>query len=248
MSRKTLLLILLLAVSLIAWQRAPVLSLTLSADPAVPVRGDVLTLTIAVENVSAEPLEQVVVIARVPSDTTLQEAQVIHDDWTVTALPSGDVWYTSQAPLAPGQRALLVMRLTVQPEAGSAIAVESYSAFAKGMQDRVTGAPLTLWIDATPTPQPVASPSPTATPVVDSATATAAPSRTPSATGTPVPVPSPTPSPTITVVMAVLAPTPTPILSSEQEQLGTLTISIFVGFTLLIAVLAAVWLIRWSRR
>jgi len=53
--------------------------------------------------------------------------------------------------------------------------------------------------------------------------------------------PSPTPSPTITVVLAELPPTPTPNLTSEQEQLGSLTVWIFVGFTLLIVALALVW-------
>lgn len=267
MSKKPLLLFILLATTLVAWQRAPVLLLTSSAEPAVPVPGDELVLTFEVENASAQPLERVVVIARVPSDTVLREAFASREGWTVTVLPGGEVWYAAQTPLVPGQRVPLTMVLAVQPDAAGSISVKSYSAFATGMQERVSGEPLTLRLAGAPTPRTTTAPSTTPTPDedtatprgdtgtprantrtprADTATTTPFPSHTPPPTGTAQP--SPTPSPTITVVMAVLAPTPTPVLNSEQEQLGTLTISIFVGLTLLIAVLGAVWLIRWSRR
>jgi len=253
MSKKVVLFILLSAAALIAWQPAPALLLTVSAEPAVPVRGDPLTLTFVVENRSAEPLERVVVVVHVPSDTSLQEARVPNEDWRATTLPEGEVWYTALAPLPPGEPARLVMALEVDVGAGDAISIVSYSAFASGLEEAVTGAPVTLRIDGAPTSQPTvltSTPSPQAEPATATPTseATPTPSITPAATGTPVPPPSPTPSPTITVVMVQLAPTPTPNLNSEQQELGALTVSIFVGFTLLIAVLGAVWLIRSVRR
>jgi len=45
------------------------------------------------------------------------------------------------------------------------------------------------------------------------------------------------------VVLAELPPTATPNLTSQQEQLGSLTVWIFVGFTLIIVVLAVVWIL-----
>lgn len=93
---------------------------------------------------------------------------------------------------------------------------------------------LTFLSVVTPTPWPTPTESPTPTP---------SPSPTPTIT----PSPAPSPSPTVTIVIAELPPTPTPKLSSEQEQLGGLTVLIFVALTLIIALAAAIWAIRSAR-
>lgn len=248
----------------LAWQRAPLLSLTLAADPAVATRGELLTLTFEIANVGDAPLEGVVMIARVPEHTALQGAAAIDEGWLVDVLPGGEVSFGAQESLAPGQRAQLVFRVTVLETAGDAIAIDTYVARAQGTDAPVTGAPATVWVEVTPTPERAPSPVETGTPppatqtplpatATPTATPTAtAPTSTPSPTASPTPSPTlsptPSPSPTITVVMVMLPPTPTPNLSSEQERLGALTVSIFVGFTLTIAVGATVWVVRSSIR
>lgn len=120
--------------------------------------------------------------------------------------------------------------------------------------------PVTTTVAATATAPPTPSVTPTA--IVPSPTATATetllpPSATPTVatptvapptdTVSPTEEPSVTPSPTITVVIVELPPTPTPKLSSEQEQLGTITVLIFVGFTVAIVIFAVVWMVRRMR-
>jgi len=85
------------------------------------------------------------------------------------------------------------------------------------------------------TPLATETPVPTATPIP---TETAAPTSTP----------APTPTATITVVLAELVPTSTPNLTSEQEQIGTITVLIFVGIVVIIIVFAVRWMIRTAKR
>jgi hypothetical protein len=49
------------------------------------------------------------------------------------------------------------------------------------------------------------------------------------------------------VVIAELPPTPTPNLTSEQEQIGTITVLIFVGIVVIFIGLAVRWMIRAAR-
>ena len=72
---------------------------------------------------------------------------------------------------------------------------------------------------------------------------------TPTPTNTPTltPTPTNTPTPTITVVIAELVPTATPNLTSEQEQIGTITVLIFVGLVVILIVFSVRWMIRGRR-
>jgi uncharacterized repeat protein (TIGR01451 family) len=233
---------------LVAWQPEPPLLLEVSADPAAPSRGGSLILVFAVQNIGSEPLEGVVVRTSVPAGTSLEEAGAEVEGWAATVLEGGEVWLTAGVPLSPGESASLVMQLAVSTDAADVIVVDGYSAFARGLSEAVAGAPLTLGVDVTPVP--TTPPEPSSTPTSSPTATQPAPvaTETPSPTPSSVASPSPTPSPTITVVMVPLVPTATPVLSSEQEQLGTLTVSIFVGIALLIAIAATIWLVRWSRR
>jgi len=236
--------------SLIAWQNGMSLVLTAEAVPGVVTRGEAVELIFRVENAGSVPLEGIVVVTQIPAGTTLDrtaDAVRAPDGWSATVL-RGQVWYAAPRALAPGVQAELRMRVSVLQSAGDEIVVEGYAATARGLAGSVVGTPLTVPVGARSTPALAETP----TLVPRTATPPASPSPT-SATPTPVPsateaaTPSPTPSPTITVVMARLPPTPTPVLTSEQEQLGALTVSIFVGITLLIAAGAAGWLVRNAR-
>jgi len=159
--------------------------------------------------------------------------------WAALAVCGVAAWQSSQAP-AP----------TVQ---GNATPTRGQT---------VTHTPTRM---ATPSPtRPVSADTPTATAtrqttaVPPTATTMASPTSTSTSTSTPLPAtptgtpsptmpPSPTPSPTITVVLAELPPTATPNLTSQQEQLGSLTVWIFVGFTLVIVFLAMVWMLGRRR-
>jgi hypothetical protein len=103
----------------------------------------------------------------------------------------------------------------------------------------------TLAATATQTETPTTAPSATVT-------ETPAPTETPLPTDTAVPTrtstPPPTPTPTITVVIAELVPTATPNLTSEQEQIGTITVLVFVGIVAVIIVFAVRWMVRAGRR
>jgi len=50
------------------------------------------------------------------------------------------------------------------------------------------------------------------------------------------------------VVVAELVPTSTPNLTSEQEQIGTITVLIFVGIVAMIITFAIRWVIRTAKR
>jgi hypothetical protein len=49
------------------------------------------------------------------------------------------------------------------------------------------------------------------------------------------------------VVVAELPPTPTPILTSEQEQIGTITVLVFVGIVSVIIGFSVRWLIHGAK-
>jgi hypothetical protein len=44
--------------------------------------------------------------------------------------------------------------------------------------------------------------------------------------------------------MAELPPTPTPVLTTEQEQIGTITVLVFSAFAILVVLLAVFWMVR----
>jgi hypothetical protein len=50
------------------------------------------------------------------------------------------------------------------------------------------------------------------------------------------------------VVIAELVPTATPNLTSEQEQIGTITVLVFVTIVAIIIVFAIRWMIRAAKR
>jgi hypothetical protein len=56
-----------------------------------------------------------------------------------------------------------------------------------------------------------------------------------------------TPTATITVVVAELVPTSTPNLTSEQEQIGTITVLVFVGIVVAVIGFAIRWMIRAAK-
>ena len=81
------------------------------------------------------------------------------------------------------------------------------------------------------------------------ATETARPTETtaPTETAAPTSTASPTPTATITVVLAELVPTATPNLTSEQEQIGTITVLVFLGIVVVIIGFAIRWMIRAAK-
>jgi hypothetical protein len=130
-------------------------------------------------------------------------------------------------------------------------------------QANPTATPTVLSVTTTAT-VPAIAPTTRTTPVetTPTAAATATSTQTPQATETPVPTetprptetaaptstPSPTPTATITVVLAELVPTSTPNLTSEQEQIGTITVLIFLGIVVMIIAFAIRWMIRAAKR
>ena len=251
-----------------AWQGEPPLLLTVVADPPVATGGGKLLLTFTVTNASSQALAEVQVTVEVPEHTVLEGAFVSSERWAASTPARGvhpldargTVIYLAMGEMAPGESVQLGLWVLVQQDA-RAIVLDSFVATAKSLVSPVAGSPLTVAVQPSVTgtpptpaaagtrlPAPTASPTlagtatlPATTPTVVRATPTARPSATPSLT------PSPSPSPTVTVQMAELPPTPTPNLSSEQEQLGTLSVSIFVALTLSIVVLSITWIVRKRR-
>ena len=225
------------AVPGVAWQVASPLSLTVVADPPEATKGERLLLTFTVTNTGDDPLQKVRVQVEIPQYTVLEGANVSSEKWAVSTPPRGEqgmVTFLGMSEMAPGESGQLGLWIVVQQQAGQSIALDEYEATAEGLESPVIGNPLAIQVGslATPEPSPTTPPStPTVTPL-------------PTATATPTATPSPTPSPTVTVVIAEIPPTPTPNLSSEQEQLGTLSVSIFVAITLSIVVLSSVWIVR----
>jgi len=133
----------------------------------------------------------------------------------------------------------------VSHTASSALTPRAFNRLSTKIEDPEKA--LARWAQpTTPTPVPTATRTAKATTTpIFSPTTTLTVTLTPTV-ATPTPTSSPTaePSPTNTVAIAELPPTPTPNLTSAQEQLGTLTILIFVAMTLGIVVWSVVWLIR----
>jgi uncharacterized repeat protein (TIGR01451 family) len=230
-----------------AWQNPPPLSLTASAEPAVASGGETVTLTFSIANTGAESLEEVKVTVTVPEGTGFERAAADDQQWDIDLLP-GAVRYRATGPLPADESAEIVLLVIVREEPGQSIVLDRYEASAKGFEQVVVGAPLTIQIDVTASPTvtetPVATQTPTGTttiaPPTGTATQTPTPEPSPSATATP----EPTPTPTITVVAAELPPTPTPNLSTEQEVVGTVTVLIFVSLVVGVIAFAVVWMVR----
>jgi hypothetical protein len=255
-----------LAVPAMAWQQdAPPLSLSVTADPATAISGEKLILTITLINEGDIPLEQVNVQAGVPEHTSLQGFNMSGEKWAAISQQDQTlVTFSATASLMPEEEVQFGLWLTVHQESGQSITLENYAAQARGFESSVIGSPFTVWVDTTPTPHSTSTVAPTATPTtMPTATHTSTPTGTPTGTPTPTTLPPtatpsptntpvPTPSPTITVVMAELPPTlppptATPNLSTEEVRLGTLTVSIFVAFTLLLVGISVIWLVKRSR-
>jgi len=235
---------------LVAWQRAAPLTLVAEADPAAATSNQTLDLIFTVTNTSDVSLEDVEVRVVLPESTVLVGLVIRPARWTVrtvTGEAQSTVTYRAEEPLAPGKDARLAFRVMVLQEAGESLVVDDYTATAKGLGERIAGESLSVPVGARATPR-TATPSPTGTPVPS---ATAVPTGTPQPTDTPTPrattTPSVVPSPTYTVVLVELPPTPTPNLSTEQERLGTVTVLIFSGIVVALAVWALIWLIRGKR-
>ena len=232
------------AVPGVAWQVAPPLSLTVVADPPQATKGERLLLIFTVTNTGDDPLQKVRVQVEIPEYTVLEGANVSSEKWAVSTPPRGEqgmVTFLGMSEVAPGESGQLALWIVVQQQAGQSIALDEYEATAEGLESPIIGNPLAIQVGSLATPEPsptMPSFTPTALPTP---TATASPTAIPA---TPTATPSPTPSPTVTVVIAEIPPTPTPNLSSEQEQLGTLSVSIFVAITLSIVVLSSVWIVR----
>jgi uncharacterized repeat protein (TIGR01451 family) len=248
--------IVLSGLTLLAWQDAPALSITVAVSPEVASSGETLTLTFSVANSGDRDLDNVVVRVPLPEGTAFERAPAPSETWT-SGEPAADgaIVYRAQGPLSPGERADLILLLRVQATSGTAIVLTGYTATAQQLASPVEGAPVTVWVDVTPTPaaETTATSTPQATTTPQSSpspTVTAQPSPTvsPSPTARPSPTASPTPSPTptITVVAGELPPTPapTPNLSSEQERIGTVTVLAFLGLVLGVVVAAAIWVVR----
>jgi uncharacterized repeat protein (TIGR01451 family) len=249
------------ALLLVAWQDASPLSITVACSPEVTSSGELLTCTFTVSNDGDRDLDDVVARVPLPEGTAFERASAPSEGWTISE-PSADreVVYRAQAPLSPIEPGKLVLVMRVEAASGTAILLTGYTASAAQLASPIEGAPITVWVAVTPTPAAEAtatpSPEPTATPQpTPSPTATAQPSPTasPSPTVRPSPTASPTttPTPTITVVAGELPtlppPTPTPNLSSEQVRIGTVTVSIFAGLVLAVAIASIVWVVRSSQ-
>jgi len=242
----------LLALPVIAWQRPPPLSLTVTTDPEVVSTGEMLTLTFTVSNTGESPLDAVAVLVDVPQGTTLEDA-LAPEGWTVrrpAAGVDGTVEYRARDPLAPDRSAQLVLTVLVGQAPGGALLLDRYTAVAEQISTPVEGEPLTIWVGVTPTPLPTgtatAAPTGTATRPPATPSPSPSPSVTPSATATQ----TATPTATITVGPAELPPTatPTPNLSPEQVVVGTVTVSIFVVIVVALIVLAVLWIVRSGRQ
>jgi uncharacterized repeat protein (TIGR01451 family) len=233
----------LLALSLVAWQGTPPLSLTVTVDPEVVSTGETFTLTFTVSNTGDSPLDAVALLVDVPQGTELEDAQAA-EGWTVRV--PGAVEYRARDAFAPDQSAQLVLTLLVRQAAGGSILLERYVATAEQLSTPVEGEPVTIWVGVAPTLSPTgtASPTPTAAATATRAEATSTPTTTATATRTA------TPTATITLGPVELPPTatPTPNLTSEQVVVGTVTVSVFVGIVVVLIVLAVVWVVRTARR
>lgn len=226
--------------------------LSVSADPEVATKGEVLILTITVKNTGNTPLKQVQVQATIPEQTLMEGASVNGETWAVSTPLRGERGtVTFSGELAPGESKQLGLWVIVQQEASTPILLDDYSVTAEGYESPVKGEPFAISVDTTPTPGMI--PTQTAPPTVTATpTETLEATSTVTSTATPSPTPSLTPSPTITVVMAELPPTDlpptaTPNLSPEQVQLGTLTVSIFVILTAALVVISVFWMIKRSK-
>jgi uncharacterized repeat protein (TIGR01451 family) len=223
---------------IVAWQNPPPLSLTASVEPAVASSGETVTLTFTIANTGDQPLDDVEVAVTIPRGTAFERAAADNQQWDIE-LSANVVRYRATGPFPADESAALVLDVTVRQEPGQSIVLDEYEAMAKGFDEAVAGAPLTIGVDAPGTV--------TVTPTV-TATGTQTPAPSPSATATRTPVatatPEPTPTPTITVVVAELPPTPTPNLSTEQEVVGTVTVLIFVGLVVVLIIFAIVWMVR----
>jgi len=219
-----------------AWQGPEPLTLTVEIEPPGASTGETLSFRFVVSNTGDSPLEGVVVRVVVPEGLDVVGTGV-PDGWSVTP-PSAqaieEVVYRSEGDMAPGARAELVLKSVIWKEPGQTIRLDDYTATADGLSAPVQGASVTLWVARAPTP----TPSPTSPPP----TQTAEPSPTPTAT----PTPTLTPTRRADIILPTL--TPTPNLSSEQERIGTVTVSIFVGIVVILIALSVVWIVRVARR
>jgi uncharacterized repeat protein (TIGR01451 family) len=251
-SRWAFLLVTVLSVVFIAaGQNLPPLLLTASVEPAVPSSGEAVTLQFTIANAGDQSLEEVEVTVPVPSGTGFERAAADNQQWDIDLLP-GVVRYRATGPLPAAESAELVLVVIVQEEPGQSIVLDGYEASAKGFEEAIVGAPLTIPVGMTASPTATLSTTQTPTgtmtvaPLTGTATQTPTPEPSPSATATPpaTRTPEPTPTPTITVVVAELPPTPTPNLSTEQEVVGTITVLIFVGLVVVVIVFVVTWMVR----
>jgi uncharacterized repeat protein (TIGR01451 family) len=217
-----------------AWQGPEPLALTVEIEPRGASTGETLSFRFVIANTGDSSLEGVVVRVVVPEGLDVVGTSV-PDGWSATP-PSAqvieEVVYRSEDEMAPGARAELMLKSVILQEPGQTIQLDEYSATADGLPSPVRGAPVTLWVARAPTPTPSPTPPPP--------TQTAVPSPTPTAT------PTPTPTQRADVVFPTL--TPTPNLSSEQERIGTVTVSIFVGIVVILIALSVTWVLRTARR
>ena len=216
-----------------AWQGPEPLALTVEVEPLGASTGETLSFRFAVTNTGDSPLAGVVVRVSVPEGLDVVGTSV-PDGWSATppsAQPITEVVYRSEGDMAPGARAELVLKSVILKEPGQTIRLDDYTATAEGLNSLVGGAPVTLWVARAPTPTPSSTPLP------------------PTVTVTPLPTPTATPTPTPTRRADVVFPTltPTPNLSSEQERIGTVTVSIFVGIVVILIALSVAWILRAAR-
>jgi uncharacterized repeat protein (TIGR01451 family) len=210
------------------------LALAVEIEPRGASTGETLTFRFVVSNTGDSPLEGVVVQVSVPEGLDVVEITA-PNGWLATpptAQAITKVEYRREGELAPGARAELVLTSVILKEPGQTVRLDDYSATADGLASPVQGAPVTLWVARAPTPTPSPTPLPP--------TQTVVPSPTPTAT------PTATPTRRADVVFPTL--TPTPNLSSEQERIGTVTVSIFVGIVIILIALSVAWMLRTARR
>ncbi|MBN1640133.1 MAG: hypothetical protein JXA09_02765 [Anaerolineae bacterium] len=238
---------LLAACLVIAWQTPP-LSLQVNVAPEIAVPGQPLTWTFTVIVAGEAALEDLALQVTLPADVSFERAEADETEWSMDG-PSAEQTLTFRAlgPLAPGDRAELVLVARIATDAGPSIVLEDYAVTASGLASPIKGAPIRTPVQPTPAPTvvptPVEAPSP-------SPTVTASPTPTPTATHTPT-RPPPTPTATITLAAVVEfppSPTPTPNLSPDQVRIGTVTVLVFVGIVVVVIALAAIWAIRASRQ
>ncbi len=208
-------------------QTTPPLALSAQAGSSV-IAGEMLTLTVSLSHVGEQPLAGVQVSAVISGLVDLRSVQMGDPQanllWDVSAArPTNglQVFWDAQGNMVAGQRAEFNLILMVRPDAQVVTLV--YTVTARGFALPVVGAALVLPVSppATPTPTPGPTPAPP--------TATLRPTAT------------------VTVALAELPPTPTPKLTSRQEELGTLSVMVFVVLALIIALAAVIWMMR-SRR